>query len=196
MREGGPLIPSISLPYAVINTRTWALMFQNSFNHPIHLKHSQILGHTDTNGPIWTVDSGEYIDWKDLVQPRPRRKSPRLSTPRYVSSEFYTANVAGGEHQSLEQCLNFLAETVTEPNQEIMVPSEALAFDARGKEIPRHRSITEDELWRKIKESNSTHIRREFPDPELEEELPPFAPIPMGAPDEEEVIYEKDVDMN
>ena len=116
MREGGPLIPSISLPYAMINTGTWALMFQNSFNHPIHLKHGQILGYADTNGPIWTVDSREYIDWKDLVQPGPRRKSPGLSTPRYVSSEFYTANVAGGKHQSLEQCLNFLAEMVMEAN--------------------------------------------------------------------------------
>ena len=77
-----------------------------------------------------------------------------------------------------------------------MVPSEVLAFNARGKEILRQWSITEDKLWRKIKESNSTRVRGELPDPELEEELPPFVPIPMDTPGEEEVIHEKDVDMN
>ena len=91
-------------------------MFQNSSNHPIHLKHGQILRYINTKRPIWIVDSGEHINWKDLVQLGPRRKSSRLSIPRYVLFEFYTTNVAGGKHQSLEQCLNFLAEMVTKPN--------------------------------------------------------------------------------
>ena len=133
-----------------------------------------------------------------MVQPGPRHKSSGSNIPTHISSDFYTTKVPGGEKKSLSQCLNLLAESITGNinHQEETVPSEALAFDVTGRELPRQQSITEDELWKKIKASNSTHTRGDLPDPELEEELPPCAPIPTGLPGDEETLKENDIDMN
>jgi len=43
LQQGKPVIPSLSLPYAVINRDTVELMFQNAFDTPIHLKKGQVI---------------------------------------------------------------------------------------------------------------------------------------------------------
>ena len=99
-------------------------MFQNSSTYPIHVKIGQILGHANTGGPTWTVESEEQIDWTDIVQPGMRSKTSGSCPPTHVSSKVYMAEVAGGEGQSLTQCLNFLAdEIVDKPKlQENIIP--------------------------------------------------------------------------
>jgi len=96
-----------------------------------------------------------------------------------VSRSFYTCRIA--DCPSLAEELEFLAANVAYVEKELEVPSESLTFSSDGREVPRPRSITEDELWRKLATAEP-RAKGELGNAELEDEIPPFAPIPEGKP--------------
>ena len=70
---------------------------------------------------------------------------------------------------------------------------ESLAFFAEGWELPRHRSISEDELWKQLKNAPLRSPGEQF-DAELEDEIPTFTSIPNGKPsDPPEPISRSDI---
>ncbi|KAF8439658.1 hypothetical protein BGX38DRAFT_1273241 [Terfezia claveryi] len=192
LQQGKPIIPSLSLPYSIINRNTVGMMFQNVSDTPIHLKKGQIIRRATTEltaiGP-----AGTEIDWCDLVQPGPRRKQFGTKAPGMVSRAFYTTKTS--DHPSLEEELNYLANNVLYTEKEINVPSESMTFSADGREIPKARSITEDKLWKKLA-SAKPRIIGELGNAELEEESLPFGPVLGGKPsDAPEIIHREDVKM-
>ncbi|KAF8434024.1 hypothetical protein BGX38DRAFT_1145983 [Terfezia claveryi] len=140
--------------------------------------------------------------WADLTRPGPRHKSNGNKAPTQVSSAFYDVPVpetAGS--QTLVQELSFLVDVMANDplghQRDPLIASKALVFNLEGKEIPRQRSIMEDELWKRIRASTA-HSHGELPDPEAEDEIPPFAPILSGLPDKTtkpEEISEEDIKM-
>src|SRR5258706_9573952 len=79
--------------------------------------------------------------------------------------------------------LNLLVEIVRAKNEirsptiiEPLVSSEVLAFIADGREIPKQRSISKDELWKRI-DSSTLRVPSKTFDAENEDEIPPFPPI-------------------
>jgi len=59
--------------------------------------------------------------------------------------------------------------------------------------LPRHRSISEDELWERLKGAPLRSPGEQF-DAELEDEIPAFAPIPDGKPsDPSEALRKEDI---
>ena len=156
-------------------------MFQNISNEPLHLKCGQILGRASCEAGSIIYETYIQIDWSDLVQPGPRRRSMGPQTPQFVSSTFYMALVPA-ERQSLADELDFLAANVFYIEKDNEPPSETLRFTKLGKEIQRPpRSIREDKLWNKIASVQQRQIG-EMGNLEFKEEIPPFAPIPDRLP--------------
>ena len=206
LQAGQVLAPSLSLPYALINANTTSLMFQNTSMVPMTLKKGMTIGRATMGNMGLVVTTGEEIDWSDLVRPGPRQQTNGRNPPSHVKCGFY--NDVVGPHNtptkytSVAEELDFLAEMVRAKNEigsptiiEPLVPSEVLAFTADGREIPKQRSISEDELWKRI-ESSALRVPGERFDAENEDEIPPFPPIPTGKPeDQPEVIQKKDIKM-
>jgi len=70
LQQGKPVIPSLSLPYAVVNRGTVGLMFQNASDTPIHLKKGQVIGRATMDiMAVSPAGPGMAVDWCDLVQP-------------------------------------------------------------------------------------------------------------------------------
>jgi len=70
LQQGKSAIPSLSLPYAVVNRGMVGLMFQNAFDSPIHLKKWQVIGRATTDiMAVSPMGPGMNVDWCDLVQP-------------------------------------------------------------------------------------------------------------------------------
>lgn len=142
-------------------------MFQNALMTPITLKRGLAIGRATMGGTGLVVMAGENIDWSDLVWPDSREHTYGRVPLSYVRCNFYddTVRLRGmtdphaimARPTSLAEELDFLADMVhirseiePVPVVEPIMASEALAFTAEGKEIPRQRSISEDELWRRI----------------------------------------------
>ncbi|KAF8439650.1 hypothetical protein BGX38DRAFT_1144652 [Terfezia claveryi] len=196
VNQGAAILPSLSLPYAVTNSNVKFLMFQNSSTQPIHLKKNQVIGRATMGDLSMLTETGISMDWADLVRPGPRRKNNGNRAPTHVSTAFYDSQApetAGT--QTLTQELNFLADIVRNdpsgPQRDWLAPSESLAFNAEGQENSRQRSITEDELWKRIGKA-TTRPYGELPDPKLEDELPLFGPIPTGLPEKDDTETNKE----
>ena len=103
-------------------------------------------------------------------------------SPTIVSQSFYTCQAV--DCPSLAEELEFLAANVTHVEKELEVPLETRTISSNGREAPKPRSITEDELWRRLATA-VPRTRGELGNAESEDEIPPFAPIPEGKPTED-----------
>ena len=91
------ILPSLSLPFAIIITSVKELMFQNSLITPMVLRKRQVIGRATMSNSPTIVDAGFHIDWIDLIQPGPRRLHPRLVPPQFVSQTFYMPGTPSGQ---------------------------------------------------------------------------------------------------
>jgi len=162
-------------------------MFQNTLVHPMKIKKGQVLGRASMATPYsYMVDSGQHIDWADLAQPGPRpRQCPGTRPPTYMAADFYTCPWGPAGSISLDEQLSFLAHYVftSGVERDMTPPSEQLSFSTEGREEPRPRSITEDELWRKLVGAQRRQAG-DLPSAEEYENLPAEAPIPTKLPTE------------
>ena len=218
LQQGQPIMPSLSLPFTILDSTLQGIMFQNTSNEPIHLKRGQVLGRATTGATEYTSNTAMIVDWADLIQPGARNHFLGSTAPKLISTSFYDWPIAE-TFQSLNEELNFLANTIhyTGMEEPRILLSEMLTFNALGKELLKSqpiiinstrdlpqlqsgterlpRTISEEELLKKI----ALAPRRqpgEQRDAENEDEAPPFAPIPDRQPsDPIEAITESDIRM-
>jgi len=90
-----PILPLLSLSFAVINSSVKGLMFQNTLMTLMTLKKGQVIGRVTMGSYAATGEAQLQIDCADLVQPGPRRHHHGHVLPQFVSYSFYTAVTPG-----------------------------------------------------------------------------------------------------
>ena len=72
VQQGQPNGPSLSLPFASLDSTVRGIMFQNTSNDLIHLKKGQIPGRATTGATGHISKTPMEVDWSDLMQPGAR----------------------------------------------------------------------------------------------------------------------------
>lgn len=84
------ILPSLALPYAVINNITKHVMFQNCAVTPINFRKGDVLGEASMGTPGIIINTSSEINWTDLTNSGPRLKSDGIRPPTHVASIFYS----------------------------------------------------------------------------------------------------------